>query len=64
MKLGMRVYPGGIILFVDFRVMGSKVKGHRLFIFLFCLYLKNCEVDSLQTWYEGISWGNDNLFGF
>ena len=35
MKLGMRVYPGGIILFVDFRVMGSKVKGHRLFFFCF-----------------------------
>ena len=28
-KLGMRVYPGGIILWLDFGVMGSKVKGHR-----------------------------------
>ena len=27
----MRVYPGGTILCVDFRVTGSKVKGHRLF---------------------------------
>ena len=30
-KLGMRVYPGGIILCLDFRVTGSKVKGHSLF---------------------------------
>ena len=30
-KLGMRVYPGGTILCVDFKVTVSKVKGHRLF---------------------------------
>merc|ERR1712002_1219105 len=30
-RLSMRVYPGGIILCLDFRVTGSKVKGHRLF---------------------------------
>ena len=57
-KLGMRVYPGGTILCVDFRVTGSKVKGQRSqIIFLFCRYLKNREVDLHQTWYEGISWG-------
>ena len=57
-KLGMRVYPGGIILCLDFRVTGSKVKGHRLF-FLFCRYLKNGEVVLHQTWYEGITWGDN-----
>ena len=31
---------------------------------LFCQYLKNREVDLHQTWYEGISWGDDTLFGF
>ena len=30
-KLGMRVYPRGTTLWVDFKVTGSKVKGHRLF---------------------------------
>ena len=30
-KLGTRVYPGGIILCFDFKVTGSKVKGHSLF---------------------------------
>ena len=27
-------------------------------------YLKNCEVVLHQTWYEGISWGDDTFFGF
>ena len=37
-KLGMRVYHGGLILCVDFRVTGSKVKGHRLFCEFFILH--------------------------
>ena len=36
--LGMRVYPGGTTLWVDFKVTGSKVKGHRLF----CVNLVQC----------------------
>ena len=27
-------------------------------------YLKNCEVVLRQTWYEGISWGDNTFFGF
>ena len=37
-KLGMSVYPGGTILCVDFKVTGSKVKGHMLF----CVNLVQC----------------------
>ena len=37
-KLGIRVYPGGTILCVDFEVTGSKVKGHMLF----CVNLVQC----------------------
>ena len=33
-------------------------------ISLFCRYLKNCEVVLRQTWYEGISWGDNTLIGF
>ena len=32
--------------------------------FCFCRYLKNREVVLHQTWYEGISWGDNTLFGF
>ena len=31
-KLGMRVYPGGTILWVDFKVTGSKVTGYFVLI--------------------------------
>ena len=39
-KLGMRVYPGRMILYLHFKVTGSKVKGHRPFF---------CYVDISRT---------------
>ena len=51
-KLGMRVCPGGTILFVDFKVTGSKVKGHMLF----CVNLVQCLAyygTECVTWCEG-----------
>ena len=32
--------------------------------FCLCRYLKNREAVLHQTWYEGISWGDDTLGGF
>ena len=32
--------------------------------FCLCRYLKNRVVVLHQTWYEGISWGDDTLYGF
>ena len=52
MKLGMRVYPGGTILCVDFKVTGSKVKGHRLF----CVNLVQC-LAYYETWMCNLVWG-------
>ena len=67
-KLGTCMYLGEPMIWLDFGVMRSKVKGHRAHYICknssWSRYLKNQLTDSYQTWYMYVSWKANDLIRF